>query len=640
MLQTIPLNKLDISPENVRKTEREADIDALAANIAAVGLRQNLNVKPAPKGRFLVTAGGRRLRALKALAKTKKIKASEPIPCMVMEDGEDAAEISLAENVHRVAMHPMDQFEAFAALIDAGKDVADVAQRFGCGVRLVHQRLKLGRLSPRIREAFREGEIDLDAAGAFTLADDHADQDRVFDHCKATPSWDGPFRPSRIKQLLTETTLPATHKLVVFVGLDAYRDAGGPIREDLFSEVVYVEDRALAERLAMEKLEEAATALRAEGWKWAEVGLDRAAFNGAFGRVHPATNALSAEDAADIERLENRLYDLEREDEADTDTHAEWSRIEARLEAIEDKRQLYRPEDMARAGCSVMIDGAGELWIDKGLVRPEDTAATKNDGADPDSTEGGDKTLETGAIGKTAAKGYSQVLTDDLAAYRLQVVQVSLAERFDVAFDLIVFTMARSILHLDRADCLNASFHQTHERAETSLKDTSDTRAAAALKKAEDKLAKSWLMLEPERQFGAFRTLPLEDKETLFAYCTARMLQAQLSNEAGASTLFEEVGTILGADVAASWRPTRDSFWSRITKDQIAGIAGDTLGWQQGAAFRKEKKATLAQVMHQHFNRTEGGSGISEEQIAKVDRWLPDGMAFGRPDDDDKLSNG
>ncbi len=450
MLQTIPLNKLEIAPENVRKTARETDIDALAANIAAVGLRQNLNVKPGPKGRFLVTAGGRRLRALKALAKAKTIKASEPIPCIVLEDGEDAAEISLAENVHRVAMHPMDQFEAFAALIDGGKTVEDVAQRFGCGVRLVNQRLKLGRLSPRIREAFREGEIDLDAAAAFTIADDDDAQDRVFDRCKATPSWDGPFRPSRIKQLLTETALPATHKLVTFIGLDAYRDAGGPVREDLFSEVVYVEDRALAEQLAIKKLEEAAAALRAEGWKWAEIGLERAAFNGAWGRVHPTTQELSVEDAAEIERLENQLYDLEQEDETVTDIREEWSRIEVRLEAIEAKRQVYRPEDMARAGCYVMIDVAGEPWFDKGLVRAEDTATTAKTNANPDTNASGDETVEMGATGKTAAKRYSQVLTDDLAAYRLQVVQVSLAKRFDVAFDLIVFTMARSILHLGR----------------------------------------------------------------------------------------------------------------------------------------------------------------------------------------------
>ena len=272
------------------------------------------------------------------------------------------------------------------------------------------------------------------------------------------------------------------------------------------------------------------------------------------------------------------------------------------------------------------------LWFDKGLVRAEDTAATAKTNADPDTNASGDKTVETGAIGKTAAKGYSQVLTDDLAAYRLQVVQVSLAKRFDVAFDLIVFTMARSILHLDRADCLNASFHQTYDRAETSLKDTGDTKAAGALKMAEDGLAKSWLMLEPEKQFAAFRNLPLEEKEALFAYCTARMLKAQLANEAAASTVFEDVGAIVGADVAAHWRPTAENFWSRITKDQITAVAGDTLGSQHASAYRKEKKGTLARSMDRHFNRSEGGSGISGEQIAKVDRWLPDGMAFGGPD--------
>ena len=626
-MKMIPLNKLDISSENVRTTEQETDIEGLAANIEAVGLRQNLNVKPAAKGRFLVTAGGRRLRALKALAKAKKIKASEPIPCIVLEDGEDAAEISLAENVHRVAMHPMDQFEAFAALIDGGQTIEDVAQRFGCGIRLVNQRLKLGRLSHRVREAFREGEIDLDAAAAFTLADDDADQDRVFDHCASTPSWDGPFRPSRIKQLLTETALPATHKLVKFVGLDAYRDAGGPVREDLFSEVVYVEDRALAERLALKKLEEAAAALRAEGWKWAEIGLDPAAFNGRSGRVHATTQELSAEEAAERARLENRLYELEQEDEADPATHEEWSRIEDQLEAIEDKRQVYRAEDMARAGCYVMIDGAGDLWLDKGVMRAEDKAAPDDSVTVPDS--GGD---EPAATGKTARKGYSQALSDDLAAYRLQIMQTLLSGRFDVAFDLFTFQMVLSILqHREWDGCLNASFQETYARAETSLKDTADTKAADVLKKAEKRLTTCWLMLEPEEQFGAFRNLPEEEKQALFAYCTALMLNAQLSTEPGAKAVFEQAGAILEADVAAFWRPTGDNFWSRITKDQITDIARDTLGNHQAGTFPKEKKATLARVMDQHFNRPEDSSGISDEQIGKVDRWLPDGMLFGEP---------
>ena len=78
------------------------------------------------------------------------------------------------------------------------------------------------------------------------------------------------------------------------------------------------------------------------------------------------------------------------------------------------------------------------------------------------------------------------------------------------------------------SDGLSASFKRTHERAETSLKDTGDTPAAVLLDGFEDGLAKSWLMLEPGKQFAAFRKLPSEHKEALFAFCTARVLKALL----------------------------------------------------------------------------------------------------------------
>jgi hypothetical protein len=45
---------------------------------------------------------------------------SAEIACNVLDD-EDAGEISLAENVVRVPMHPADQFEAFHALAATGK---------------------------------------------------------------------------------------------------------------------------------------------------------------------------------------------------------------------------------------------------------------------------------------------------------------------------------------------------------------------------------------------------------------------------------------------------------------------------------------------------------------------------------------
>ena len=117
-------------------------IEQLAASIEAHGLLQNLQAKPAGKGTFEVVAGARRHAALKLMAKQKKIEADHPVPCHVL-DGEDATEISLAENEIRQAMHPADQFDAFKALADQGMSDEDIAARFGVTVQVVRQRLKL-----------------------------------------------------------------------------------------------------------------------------------------------------------------------------------------------------------------------------------------------------------------------------------------------------------------------------------------------------------------------------------------------------------------------------------------------------------------------------------------------------------------
>ena len=128
------------SPRNVRKQDRKADIDALAASIAAHGLLQNLCVVPTEGDKYEVDAGGRRLAALKQLAKQKVIAKDHLIPCHVvtMEQG---IEVSLAENVQRVAMDAMDEVDAYAALVAEGATADDVARQFGVTRRHVDQRL-------------------------------------------------------------------------------------------------------------------------------------------------------------------------------------------------------------------------------------------------------------------------------------------------------------------------------------------------------------------------------------------------------------------------------------------------------------------------------------------------------------------
>jgi ParB family chromosome partitioning protein len=141
-IKMISLTDLVPSPDNVRKTGAANGIEDLAASIAAHGLLQNLQVRKADSGKFEVVAGGRRLAALKLLAKRKTLPKDAPIGCNVLAS-EDATEISLAENEMRQAMHPADQFEAFKALIDAGHGAEDVAARFGVTPTVVRQRLKL-----------------------------------------------------------------------------------------------------------------------------------------------------------------------------------------------------------------------------------------------------------------------------------------------------------------------------------------------------------------------------------------------------------------------------------------------------------------------------------------------------------------
>ena len=186
---TVPLNKLTLSSQNVRKTYAADEIEALATSIAAPGrgLIQNLGVteqvddQDAPTGMWEVVAGGRRFRALTLLAGRKRLAASDAIPCRRVAD-ENALDTSLAENEDRKALHPADAYEAFAELHKSGKGmgVGEIAARFGVSAHTVRQRLRLGTVSPAVMAAYREGKLTLDHVMAFTVTEDHDAQERAF----------------------------------------------------------------------------------------------------------------------------------------------------------------------------------------------------------------------------------------------------------------------------------------------------------------------------------------------------------------------------------------------------------------------------------------------------------------------------
>ncbi|WP_288413799.1 ParB/RepB/Spo0J family partition protein [uncultured Novosphingobium sp.] len=262
VITTIPLDRLMLSTLNVRQTERAADVDSLAEDIAARGLKQNLVVVPAhfvsgeatddqrttmttgPGGtgpwvnRFEVIAGGRRFQAMQMLVQQDRLSSTFPVPCMV-EFRDEAAETSLSENLHRVAMNPADEFEAFRIIVEQAKQkgpaedpIAYCAKRFGVTVKHVQGRLRLASLAPEILAALRHNEIGVESAKAYAGVENHALQLKVFEAQKKS-NWQA-HSPAAVRGALRDKTLSVNDGMVKFVGVDAYLTAGGRIEIEMF----------------------------------------------------------------------------------------------------------------------------------------------------------------------------------------------------------------------------------------------------------------------------------------------------------------------------------------------------------------------------------------------------------------------
>src|SRR3546814_13266507 len=107
---------------------------------------------------------------------------TEPVPCIVREDDAiSAEEDSLAENTHREALHPLDQFRAMQQLVIQGTDIETIAATFMVTPAVVRQRLRLASVSPRLQEVYAEDGMSLEQLMAFSVSEDHERQEQVWE---------------------------------------------------------------------------------------------------------------------------------------------------------------------------------------------------------------------------------------------------------------------------------------------------------------------------------------------------------------------------------------------------------------------------------------------------------------------------
>src|ERR1700694_4428493 len=231
----IPFIKLILSQSNVRRVKAGVSIDQLAESIAQRTLLQSLNVRAVVDGEgqetgmFEVPAGGRRFRALELLVKQKRMAKTQPVPCVVREGGL-GAEDSLAENVQRVALHPLDQFRAFQTLREKGLSEEEIAARFFVNPTVVKQRLKLAAVSENLLDVYAEDGMTLEQLMAFTVTNDHVRQEQIWKQLARSHIRE----PYHIRRQLTEGAVRAADKRAQFVGVASYEAAGGVVMRDLF----------------------------------------------------------------------------------------------------------------------------------------------------------------------------------------------------------------------------------------------------------------------------------------------------------------------------------------------------------------------------------------------------------------------
>lgn len=175
MIQLIPHANLHPSPLNPRQRFDDAELRDLAASIAAQGVLQNLVARPyaAQPDHFEIIAGVRRWRACALLIAEGKMAPDAPLPVAVREATDlDLLQLATAENCARNALAPMEEAEAFAALVKAGQATADIARLIGRTQRFVQLRLALvERLGPAAQKALRAGRISVEQARALTMGD-------------------------------------------------------------------------------------------------------------------------------------------------------------------------------------------------------------------------------------------------------------------------------------------------------------------------------------------------------------------------------------------------------------------------------------------------------------------------------------
>jgi ParB family chromosome partitioning protein len=426
------------------------------------------------------------------------------------------------------------------------------------------------------------------------VSDDHAAQERVWQ--------EGAGHPGGIRAALTEGEIPSTDKRVRFVGLDAYEEAGGAVRRDLFNtgNSGYILNAEVLQKLVQDKIAEAVATVTAEGWQWVEI---RDSFDwqerSQFRQHHGELTPLSAERQADYDALIAERDDLEarmNDEDADEDEEAcdRIREIDERIDQLDDRASFYPPEIVAESGTVLCLDYDGDLVIERGLMakaeapRPEAAAQDKPAG-DP--------------------SGLSASLAAYLTAQKTAAIRAELAQSPSVALAAVVHALTLKVFYQGGSTCLEISARL--DSLKSVIKNADDSKALTVLEAGHDR----WQNRLPGDRDDLWAWCLEQPQDTLLdlmAICAAHTVDAVQTKSGGWDSKSlrnaDDLAEALKLDMGQWFTPTAANFFGKVSRQTMLDAIAEAKGTPCAPAWEKLKKPELA--------------ALAERQTAGTG-WLP-----------------
>ena len=606
----VPLSRLLSGKRNPRRVRPSPEADRrLVALIRSQGLLQPLVVAPAlgKRGHYLVIAGERRLKALRAIHRD----ANPMIACMLRDvDGNTAASLALGENFGREPMHPLDEAEAFARLAaQDGKDAEAIAAEFGTSTRYVRQRMKLAELASDIKSAYRAAEIDTASAEAFASVPP-VRQSEVWKELGGRVQ-----HAQQIRNLIAHAWVDATHAV-----FDVSTLSESAVSQDLFGGQVLIERQAFF-AAQQEALEAERARLIDDGWKEVVVGQYGDCRDRLMAMTTPERE-YDEETAVKLAKLNERWRKLEaKADALSGEDEQSRAKLEEKFEALEaEQREIEEVAQVVYSEATKAIATMFLLCLPDGQVQREVRVprASRKGGEDNTSSDG------RGARGDSGQANTPVPTSDDLsdrqvaAAFAHQAIAVrsALLDHPVVLRRVAALMLSQAVRGSDalalRRDANGVSLAAEQEGFSSTAFDR-----IRALRAELDPLAGDDFVQDVDA-YAKLSKIKDKKLDALIELLVTECLTASLARPTPLICILAEE---LRVDLRRSWTP--DGHWlSGYTKAQLAHLLVELKGPVHAPAPER-KKSDLVVQLAMLFEQAREGTLDDNVLAQRVNAWLP-----------------